>query len=161
MRPRRTASRLVPVAAVLAVVAALGLAMVVRTLVDPGGEDNANGSVAVRSVADLRGTWAAVNDVGAPSAVVKGSSVALAFDGTSLRATTGCNTLTGTVTVVSSTLVVDGLGGTEMGCEPVLMAQEQWVAEMLQARPRLELSGPTLSLLWDDHWLGLTSEAAG
>lgn len=161
MRARGTAARLVPVVAVLAVVAALGLAMVVRALVDPGGEDNANGSVPVRGVADLQGAWTAVNDVGAPSAVVQGSSVALTFDGTSLRATTGCNALTGSVRVVESTLVVDDLGVTDMGCEPALMRQQEWVGEMLQARPRLELSGPTLSMLWDDHWLGLSSEPAG
>jgi heat shock protein HslJ len=161
MRTRRIPRRLAPVIAVLAVVAALGLAMVLRNVVDPGGEDNANGSVAVRNVADLRGTWTAVNDVRAPSAVVEGSTVALAFEGTALRVTTGCNTLTGAVRVVNSTLVVDGLGGTEMGCEPALMRQEEWVAEMLRARPRLELSGPMLSLLWDDHWLGLSSEAGG
>lgn len=161
MSPRRTPRSLVPVVAVLAVVAALGLTIVLREVVDPGGDDNANGSVAVRDVADLRGAWTAVNDVGAPSPVVEGSTVALTFEGTSLRATTGCNTLTGTVRVVDSSLVVDGLGGTEMGCEPALMRQEEWVAQMLRARPRLELSGPTLSLLWDDHWLGLSSEAGG
>jgi hypothetical protein len=48
-----------------------------------------------------------------------------------------------------------------MGCEPSLMRQEEWVGDMLQARPRLELSGPTLSLLWGDHWLGLSSEPPG
>ena len=158
MRPAGATTRRVPVVAVLAVVAVLGLAMLVRTLVDPGGEDNANGSVPVRGVADLQGAWTAVNYIGAPSPVVPGSSVALTFEGTALRATTGCNTLTGSVRVVDSTLVVDDLGGTEMGCEPALMRQQEWVGEMLQARPRLELSGPTLSLLWDDHWLGLSSE---
>lgn len=161
MSALRVRRPLVPLVAVLAVVAALGLAIVLREVVDPGGEDNANGSVAVRDVTDLRGTWTAVNDVGAPSPVVEGSSVALTFEGTSLRATTGCNTLTGTVRVVDSSLVVDGLGGTEMGCEPALMRQEEWVAEMLRARPRLELSGPMLSLLWGDRWLGLNSEAGG
>ncbi len=161
MRPSHPRSRLIALGATLAVVAAVVLVVVVGQVVKRRGADTANGSVAVRSVADLRGTWTAVNDVGAPSSVVQGSSVALTFDGTSLRATTGCNTLTGTVRVVDSTLVVDGLGGTEMGCKPALMGQEEWVGEMLQARPRLELSGPTLSLLWGEHWLGLSSEAAG
>jgi heat shock protein HslJ len=147
--------------AALAVVAALGLALAVRAVVGSVGQDNANGSVAVRDVDALRGTWTAVNDVGAPAAVVEGSVVSLTFDGTALRVATGCNTLTGTVRVVDSALVVDGLGGTEMGCEPALMRQEALVAEMLQSRPRMELSGPTLSLLWDDHWLGLSSEPVG
>ena len=161
MRLRQQGSRRIALGAALVVVAAVVLVIGVGQVVKRRGADTANGSVAVRNVADLRGTWTAVNDVGAPSSVVKGSSVALTFDGTSLRATTGCNTLTGTVGVVDSTLVVDGLGGTEMGCEPALMRQEEWVGEMLRARPRLELSGPTLSLLWGDHWLGLSSEAAG
>ena len=72
MSPLRVRRPLVPLVAVLAVVAALGLAIVLREVVDPGGEDNANGSVAVRDVTDLRGTWTAVNDVGAPSPVVEG-----------------------------------------------------------------------------------------
>jgi heat shock protein HslJ len=162
MRLRQPAFRLLALGAALAVLATVVLVIVVGQVVKRRGADTANGSVAVKSVADLRGTWTAVNDVGAPSAVVKGSSVALTFDGTRLLATTGCNTLAGTVRVVDSTLVVvDGLGRTAMGCEPALTRQEEWTAEMLQARPRLELSGPTLSLLWDDHWLGLSSEAAG
>jgi hypothetical protein len=31
---------------------------------------------------------------------------------------------------------------------------------MLQARPRLERSGPYLSLLWDDQLLGLSTDPA-
>jgi heat shock protein HslJ len=158
MRPRR-ASGLALVGVVLTVVVVVtGVLVVARVL--RAGEDNANGSVAVRSLGDLRGTWTAVNDVGAPAPVVNGSSVVLVFDGGSLRATTGCNALTGAVDVVDSTLVVEGLGGTDMGCAPSLLNQQQWVGEMLQARPRLELSGPTLSLLWGEHWLGLSSEAS-
>lgn len=49
---------------------------------------------------------------------------------------------------------------TEMGCDPALMRQERWVGEMVQARPRLEPSGPTLSLLWGEHWLGLSSDTS-
>ena len=146
---------------VLATVAALVIALVVRGVLGDIGRDSANGSVAVRGVDALRGTWTAVNDVGAPAPVVEGSVVSLTFDGPALRVATGCNTLTGTVRVVDSTLVVDGLGGTEMGCEPALMRQEAWVAEMLRSRPRMELSGPTLSLLWDDQWLGLSSDPVG
>ncbi len=158
MRPRWTATRLAPVVAVLAVVVIVVAVIVVERLVEQRGDDNANGSIPVRGVADLNGTWTAVNDVRAPAPVVPESVVSLTFTGTTMRVATGCNTLTGTVRVVDSTLVVDGLHGTEIGCEPPLMRQEQWVGQMLQARPRLELSGPMLSLLWGDHWLGLTSE---
>ena len=45
-----------------------------------------------------------------------------------------------------------------MACEPALMEQERWVTEMLETRPRLELSGPYLYLHWgegEQWWLGL------
>ncbi len=161
MRPRWLRGRLaLGVGALVVVVVGVALVIVVQGIVAHRGDDSANGSIPVRSVAALRGTWTSVNDIRAPYAVVPGSRVALTFDGAKVRATTGCNTLTGTVRVVDSTLVVEGLVGTEMGCEPELMQQEQWVGQMLAARPRLELSGPTLSLLWGDHWLGLSSEVA-
>ena len=57
-------------------------------------------------------------------------------------------------------LVAPNLATTEIGCPPDVAAQEEWVVAMLQARPRLERSGPYLSLLWDDHWLGLSSDPA-
>ena len=53
---------------------------------------------------------------------------------------------------------------TRMACEPPLMEQERWVSQMLEGRPRLELSGPYLYLHWgegEQWWLGLEHEPAG
>ena len=57
--------------------------------------------------------------------------------------------------------MADPLATTRMACEPALMAQERWVIEMLDSRPRLELSGPYLALHWGEDerwWLGLEQE---
>ena len=159
MSLRRPSTRvLLSCAAVMVVVAS---ATIARQVGATRAAATANGSITVGAVSDLAGTWTAVNDVRAPSPVVSGSVVSLTFTGTTVRVLTGCNTLTGTVRVVAGTVVVEGLGGTEIGCEPALRRQEQWVGQMLRARPRLELSGPTLSLLWDEHWLGLSAQPDG
>ena len=44
------------------------------------------------------------------------------------------------------------------------MEQERWVTEMLASNPRLEVSGPYLSLHWgegEQWWLGLEREPDG
>ena len=60
-----------------------------------------------------------------------------------------------------SVLVAGELRSTLMGCAPPLPEQERWVTEMLEGRPRLELSGPYLYLHWgegEQWWLGLERE---
>ncbi|GAB3594146.1 hypothetical protein GCM10027446_17570 [Angustibacter peucedani] len=149
------------VGSVLGVLAVAAALLVVWQVAAEKAADNANGSVPVTSTKQLAGSWTSVNDVRAPAPVVPGTVVRLTFDGEQLRVETGCNQLTGTAHVTDSTLEVEGLGGTEMGCDAPRTAQEKWVGEMLLAGPRLELSGPYLSLLWGDHWLGLTSQPDG
>jgi heat shock protein HslJ len=77
-----------------------------------------------------------------------------------IRAHAGCNSIQGSARVQDGRLVVVDLATTEIGCPPDVAVQEQWVLAMLQARPRLERSGPYLSLSWGDHWLGLSSDPA-
>ena len=155
---RRPSSRVVvPLLLVLAVLAAVAV-----WLLRQGDEDNANGSVPVRSVADLGGRWAAVNAVGAPHSLA--APVELEVDGDRLLARTGCNTGSGTVSVEDSRLALDGpgLAVTEMGCDEPRTTQQAWVLDMLGARPRLELSGPYLYVTWgpaDRWWLGLEQVA--
>ena len=120
--------------------------------------DNANGSVAVRDLASIAGEYVSINDSGTPRPVLDGTPVRLVVEDGRIRASAGCNSIQGHADVEGGRLVVDGLSMTEIGCPPDVAAQEEWVVAMLQARPRLELSGPYLSLLWDDHWLGLSSD---
>ena len=155
---RRPSSRVVvPLILVLAVLAAAVVWVLGRR-----DDDNANGSVPVRSVAELGGRWAAVNAVGAPNPLA--APVELEVDGDRLLVRTGCNTGSGTVSVEDSRLVLDGegLAVTEMGCDAPRTAQEAWVVDMLGATPRLELSGPYLYVTWgpaDRWWLGLEQVA--
>jgi heat shock protein HslJ len=154
--------RLVGALVVLGALVALGV--VAASVVDGGGEGTANGSVPVDGLDDLTGSWLAVNDTAAPAPVQ--GSVRLVFEAGRLVAETGCNTASGAVAVEDSVLVTDALALTRKACEPPLMEQERWVVEMLESRPRLELSGPFLALHWgngegggEQWWLGLEQEA--
>jgi heat shock protein HslJ len=150
--------RSVLVAVVTVAVMAAGAALVVRVLQGAGSGDNRNGSVAVRDLASIAGEYVSVNDIGAPAPVLDGTPVRLVVERDGVRASAGCNSLQGRADVKDGRLVVRDLSMTEIGCPPGVAAQEEWVVAMLQAKPRLERSGPYLSLLWNDHWLGLSSD---
>lgn len=148
---------------VLVVVLALVLVAVLGTAVAvlvgrARASDTANGSVPVRSLDDLTGTWDVVNTQGAPAALVAPVELTVADGRLSVR--TGCNSGGGSASVEDSRLVLDdtGLPMTAMACEGPRGEQERWVLEMLQATPRLDRSGPYLYVHWgrgDAHWLGL------
>ena len=123
-------------------------------------DDNANGSVAVRDLRSVAGTYVSVNDVGAPAPVLAGLPVRITVEPARISAHAGCNAIQGAARVDDGRLLVTDLAVTEIGCPPQVAAQEQWVLSMLHARPRLERSGPYLSLSWADHWLGLSSDPA-
>jgi heat shock protein HslJ len=152
--------RNVLVAVVAVAVIAAGAALVVRALQGTGSGDNSNGSVAVSDLASIAGEYVSINDTGAPAPVLDGTPVRLVVEGGRIRASAGCNSIQGEADVQDGRLVAPNLATTEIGCPPEVAAQEAWVVAMLQAGPRLERSGPYLSLLWDDHWLGLSSDPA-
>lgn len=160
----RTATRTSTMLAIGAVVAAVAVGVIVSAAVGGDGSDNANGSIPVENLRQLDGSWRAINSTGAPKEVV--GDVRLRFEGERLVVETGCNAGRGSVRVEDSRLVAGPLMATRMGCEPALMEQEAWLFTMVGARPRLELSGPYLSLLWDTdgegerHWLGFEQESA-
>jgi hypothetical protein len=148
--------RNVLVAVVAVALIAAGAALVVRVL--QGSGDTSNGSVEVRDLASIAGEYVSVNDTGAPARVLEGTPVRLVVERDGVRASAGCNSLQGRADVKDGRLVVRDLAMTEIGCPPGVAAQEEWVVAMLQARPRLERSGPYLSLLGGDHWVGLSSD---
>jgi heat shock protein HslJ len=154
-------SRTRTVVVVGAVVALVALGTVAATLAG-GVDDTANGSVPVRGLEDLEGSWVVVNDVAAPAPVLGTVRLDFTADGR-VSAATGCNAVSGPVSVEASTLLTGPLVSTRMACEPALMEQERWVTEMLADRPRLELSGPYLALHWgegEQWWLGLEREGS-
>ena len=134
-----------------------GLAGLVR-LIAASADDNANGSVVVRDLASIAGEYVSVNDTGAPAPVLEAAPVRLVVGRDRVSAHAGCNSIQGRAGVEGGRLVVHDLVTTEIGCPAEVAAQEQWVIAMLQGRPRLERSGPYLSLLWGNHWLGFSSD---
>jgi heat shock protein HslJ len=148
------------------VVAVIGVALVavaaaaVAGVNRPEPSDNANGSVVVGDLASIVGEYVSVNDTGAPAPVLEAAPVRLVAQKDRISAHAGCNSIQGRARVEDGRLVVVNLAATLIGCPPDVGAQEEWVMAMLAARPRLERSGPYLSLLWDDHWLGLSSDPA-
>ncbi|MFQ6170836.1 META domain-containing protein [Oryzobacter sp. R7] len=159
---RTTTTRTSTLLAIGAVVAAVAVGVLVATTVGGPAGDNANGSVPVEDLGQLDGSWRAVNWTGAPKEVV--GDVRLRFSDGTLVVETGCNDGRGTVAVEDSRLVAGPMMSTKMGCEPARTDQEAWLFAMVGATPRLELSGPYLSLSWQvdgtDHWLGLEQEDA-
>lgn len=92
---------------------------------------------------------------GEPFDLVAGTRVQLSFDAGQLSAQAGCNTLGGAFRFDGDRIVVAALGGTEIGCEPALHAQDEWLAGLLQAGPRFAVDGDRLRLETADTVLEL------
>ncbi len=58
----------------------------------------------------------------------------------------GCNHFSGTASWTGGVLRTGGLGGTEMGCEPPLHRQDEWLVELFASAPTLELDGTDLAV---------------
>ena len=79
--------------------------------------------------------------------LVAGTTVTLGFEGPTLAASAGCNTMSGPYTVENSTLRWTGFPlSTMMGCDPGLDAQDQWLASFLQTGAAASLTGNQLTL---------------
>jgi heat shock protein HslJ len=89
----------------------------------------------------------AVTDGATPRALAPGTRIELRFfaDGR-LSAQAGCNHLGGDGRVEDGRLVLGDLSMTEMGCDPLRMAQDTWLSTFLGARPTWTLAGDELRL---------------
>ncbi len=87
--------------------------------------------------------------------LVAGSRVGMTFQGGSLSANAGCNTMSGAYEVEDGRLRTGPMATTEMGCEEPLMAQDQWLAAFLPGA-QLVLDSDTLTLANDGTTLTLT-----
>jgi heat shock protein HslJ len=77
--------------------------------------------------------------------LVQGSTLRIAFSNGQVSANAGCNSMSGPYRIDGARLVVDELATTEMGCEPPLMDQDRWVADLLDGAT-VALDGDTLTL---------------
>lgn len=89
---------------------------------------------------------------GDPDGLVEGTRIALVFhDDGRATAAAGCNTIG-----IDAPQVVDGRlqatagSMTEMGCDPELHAQDEWLAAFLTSAPTWDWDGTTLVLTTDD-----------
>lgn len=82
-----------------------------------------------------------------PRPLVEGTRIRLMLheDGR-ITASAGCNTLSGSMEVERDRIVVGELSTTEMGCEPALHDQDEWLADVLVADPAYVLDGDRLRL---------------
>lgn len=88
----------------------------------------------------------AVEEDGASRPTVPESQVVLGFSAGSLRASGGCNTISGDYVIDGEVLLVDGTASTEMACAPPLMAQDEWLITLLESSPVITLDAATLTL---------------
>ncbi len=94
-------------------------------------------------------TFVSMGDTTGPGGepLVRGTKLKLTFSEDSVSAGAGCNSMSGPASVVDGVLVLSGrLATTEMGCDPTRMAQDQWVAELLSAEPKLAIATTNLTL---------------
>jgi heat shock protein HslJ len=98
---------------------------------------------------------AELRDGGKPKALVDGSRIRLSFNDGELRADAGCNALFGHARLAGGRLVVDSIGGTEMGCRAELVQQDEWLSDFLTSKPSWQLDGDELTLTSGDLHLRL------
>lgn len=80
-----------------------------------------------------------VTDGGQDRPLVPGTKLRLSFSATDIGASAGCNHMGGTYRIEGGRLIVANLGTTDMGCDPDLMAQDQWLSQLLGAGPAIRL----------------------
>lgn len=84
---------------------------------------------------------------GVPVDPVAGTRIRLTFpEPDQLSVSAGCNTLLAEVRVEPDRLHISGVGGTEMGCDPQLHDQDEWLADFLEGSPTWQLDADTLTL---------------
>jgi heat shock protein HslJ len=87
-------------------------------------------------------------------ALVPGSQVRTTFADGQIGASGGCNSMGGPYAIEGDRLVVRQLAMTEMACEPRLMDQDAWLADLLDGAS-IRLNGDTLTLSKDGAALTL------
>jgi len=136
-----TLMRLLPAIALAAVLTGCGD--------DTSGEDPGSTPAADRPApGDYLGT-----DLPAPFGPDDVLRLNVTDDGISFSAT--CNNFMGNATWTDGTLRTGALGGTQMGCEPEAMAQDEWLTDLFAGAPEFAVDGTGFTLSHDDVTLVL------
>ena len=101
---------------------------------------------------DVAGEWELVSGTAAgdPLPQPEGSRATLTFDGAEAGGQSFCNHYFSSYTLDGDALRFDGIGGTEMACEPEIMAAETAFVTALGAVTRVARDGDDLLLTGDD-----------
>lgn len=78
--------------------------------------------------------------------IVPDTTIRLSFAADGLGVHAGCNSMGGGWSIDDGVLVVGDMFTTEMACDPARMEQDAWIAEFVQGRPVVTLSGERLLL---------------
>ena len=115
-----------------------------------GGRTAAQEGPVVRSADSLQGRTfvaMAVTEDGRPRQLAPSTELSVEFtDDGRLVARAGCNIMQGQVDTAGGTLSVDGLSMTDMGCDQARHAQDDFVAGVLSADPKWELTDGRLTI---------------
>lgn len=103
-------------------------------------------SAAGPQLADRAFLSTAVTDGGVARPLVAGTRIRLSFSGSTLGASAGCNSMSGTYRLEGGRLISDGGAMTEMGCDQAREAQDQWLIALLGSQPAIRLTGDELTL---------------
>lgn len=85
--------------------------------------------------------------------LVPGTEIRLRFGDTTLSASAGCNSMSGTYEFDGYALMMSSMSMTEIGCEAPLHEQDEWLVGFLMAHPTTMLTEPRLSLSTEDETL--------
>lgn len=102
------------------------------------GDSGAGGAVASEEPGLPEGQYAAV---GLPEPFDSADELSLRVAGGEVSFQATCNTMSGTASVEGDRLVVDSIGGTEMGCEDPGADQDRWLTDFFGSRPELVADG--------------------
>lgn len=95
---------------------------------------------------DLDGKTFVATEVTGSHTQVPDSTITIAFEGGSLSANAGCNTMVGRYTLVGGKLTAPQLASTMMACLGDLGDQDTWLGAFLASSPTYTLAGDTLTL---------------
>jgi heat shock protein HslJ len=157
---RRPPAARLPLGLVFVLAAAMAVGGCVAT-VPPAGGGGGAGDARPESLAGRTFLSGQITEGGEPRPLVEGTRIEIGFsDDGRLRATAGCNTLSGPVEVQARRIVVGELSSTRIGCPPERHEQDRWLAEVLTADPAYELRGTRLLLESGDTAIRLVDRTA-
>ncbi|MCZ7536625.1 MAG: META domain-containing protein [Acidimicrobiia bacterium] len=143
--------------AATAVSAVLAAGLLVACGGDDSGSADGGGATSVAPI-DLDGRTFLSHTVtigGRDRPLVDGTRITLTFDGGTVGASAGCNSMSGSYDLDGDVLRLGDLATTEMGCDPERHDQDQWLAGFLADSPEVRLSEPELTLTAGDSVVAL------